>query len=54
MDKKNYQTPAAEVVKLQAKYLMLDGSTQHGGGGNSRAFNGSVEDDDDDEETSLE
>ena len=57
MDKKNYQNPTAEVVKLQPTHMIAQsgGPTQGGesGGGGSRAFNGSVEDDDD-EETSLE
>lgn len=56
MDKKNYQTPAAEVVKLQSAYLMEGSNPNQGsesGGGQSRSFHGSVEDDDD-EETSLE
>ena len=53
MDKKNYQTPTAEAVKLQSACLMQDNSTQHeAGGGNSRAFNGNVEDDE--EETPFE
>ena len=54
MDKKNYQTPAAEVVKLQSTHMIADSNPTAGpGGGNSRAFHGSV-DENDEEETSLE
>lgn len=53
MDKKNYQTPAAEVVKLQSTHMMAGtNDTQGPGSAGSRSFHGSVEDDE--EGTSLE
>ena len=51
MDKKNYQTPTAEAVKLQSACLMQDNSNQHDVA-QSHSFNGSVEDDE--EETPFE
>ena len=50
MDKKNYQTPAVEAVRLQSMHLM-ENSTQTDPA-QSRSFNGSVEDDE--EETPFE
>ena len=53
MDKKNYQNPTAEVVKLHSTHMMAGtNDPQYPGVGGSRAFQGSVEDDDD-EGTSL-
>ena len=50
MDKKNYQTPAAEVVRLQPTHMIAESSPTQGGesgGGNSRAFYGSVDENED-------